>query len=446
MADYTKSVNFATKDSLPTGNPSKVVKGTELNTEFDNIATAVASKADLTESLVALTSVSGADTITASSADITAYTTNQPVGWIAAGNNTTAVTLNINGLGAKSVTKYGTTALAAGDIKSGMVCIAIYDGTQFQLIDVAQDATLTALAALDSTIGAVYQTAADSFSKAPLSGKNRIINGRMLVDQRYAGAAHTITAGAALAYTVDRWWAACTGADVTGQKVSTGYQFTGAASVTGIWFGQRIERWNSYDLAGGNATFQVNLANSLLTSVTWTAYYANTIDAFGTLASPTKTQIATGTFTVTSTLTPYSATFAVPAGAATGIEIVFSVGAQTSGTWVIGNVQFEKGSMATKYEIDDIELLHVRCMRYYEIASAKTGGYNTAGEHLRSTVYYTIKRATPTVTISTTEAVNAGTITVDQATSNSLRYLQAVTATGNSYSSSSLYIDSEMKS
>ena len=46
MSNYTKSTNFATKDSLPTGNPSKIVKGTEINTEFDNIATAIATKAD----------------------------------------------------------------------------------------------------------------------------------------------------------------------------------------------------------------------------------------------------------------------------------------------------------------------------------------------------------------------------------------------------------------
>jgi hypothetical protein len=47
MTDYVKSTNFASKDSLPTGNPSKIVKGTEIDTEFNNIATAVATKADL---------------------------------------------------------------------------------------------------------------------------------------------------------------------------------------------------------------------------------------------------------------------------------------------------------------------------------------------------------------------------------------------------------------
>src|SRR6056300_127266 len=46
MTDYTKATNFATKDSLPSGNPAKIVKGTEIDTEFNNIATAVATKAN----------------------------------------------------------------------------------------------------------------------------------------------------------------------------------------------------------------------------------------------------------------------------------------------------------------------------------------------------------------------------------------------------------------
>jgi hypothetical protein len=46
MSNYVKATNFATKDNLSSGNPLKIVKGTELNTEFDAIATAVATKAD----------------------------------------------------------------------------------------------------------------------------------------------------------------------------------------------------------------------------------------------------------------------------------------------------------------------------------------------------------------------------------------------------------------
>jgi flagellar basal body L-ring protein FlgH len=44
--NYTKSTNFAAKDALISGNAAKVVKGTELDTEFTNIQTAIATKAD----------------------------------------------------------------------------------------------------------------------------------------------------------------------------------------------------------------------------------------------------------------------------------------------------------------------------------------------------------------------------------------------------------------
>lgn len=46
MTSYTKSTNFATKDTLTSGDPLKIVKGTEINTEFDNIQIAVNSKSD----------------------------------------------------------------------------------------------------------------------------------------------------------------------------------------------------------------------------------------------------------------------------------------------------------------------------------------------------------------------------------------------------------------
>ena len=47
MSNYTKTTNFAAKDSLPSGNAAKIVKGTEIDTEFNNIATASATKADI---------------------------------------------------------------------------------------------------------------------------------------------------------------------------------------------------------------------------------------------------------------------------------------------------------------------------------------------------------------------------------------------------------------
>ena len=46
MADYIKITDYAAKDSLLTGDPGKLVKGSEIGAEFDAIETAIATKAD----------------------------------------------------------------------------------------------------------------------------------------------------------------------------------------------------------------------------------------------------------------------------------------------------------------------------------------------------------------------------------------------------------------
>ena len=53
MSDYAKTTNFASKDNLTSGNPAKIVKGTEIDTEFNNIATAIATKQDYDADLAA---------------------------------------------------------------------------------------------------------------------------------------------------------------------------------------------------------------------------------------------------------------------------------------------------------------------------------------------------------------------------------------------------------
>jgi hypothetical protein len=47
MVDFVKSTNFYAKDALVSGDPNKIIKGAEIDVEFNNIATAIASKADL---------------------------------------------------------------------------------------------------------------------------------------------------------------------------------------------------------------------------------------------------------------------------------------------------------------------------------------------------------------------------------------------------------------
>ena len=77
MSNYTKSTNFATKDSLSAGNALKRVKGAEIDDEFNSLATAIATKANSNNT--ALTGVPVAPTASASTNSTqiatTAYTT-----------------------------------------------------------------------------------------------------------------------------------------------------------------------------------------------------------------------------------------------------------------------------------------------------------------------------------------------------------------------------------
>lgn len=75
-----------------------------------------------------------ADAITLTpSPPITAYVAGMVLRWIASGANTTSATVAVSGLAAKALTRNGTTALRAGDIASGSMVTATYDGTRFIL-------------------------------------------------------------------------------------------------------------------------------------------------------------------------------------------------------------------------------------------------------------------------------------------------------------------------
>lgn len=214
MSDYTPSTDFASKDALLTGNPAKIVKGTEFATEFSAIQTAIATKFDSsnipevteggtgatsasaartnlkvvgqdgTEALI--TSVSGTNTITGTlSPAISAYVAGQTFRFVAAGANTGAVTLNINGLGAKAITKSGTTALEVGDIASGAAIQVVYDGTQFQLTSGAGGGAKAG--------GVLYENSTTLTSNYTLTtGKNAMMAGPLTVD---TGVTLTIPSG-----------------------------------------------------------------------------------------------------------------------------------------------------------------------------------------------------------------------------------------------------------
>jgi hypothetical protein len=120
------------------------------NNKFTGVAAGTAGTdsvnlAQVQGNVASLISVSGIDTITGSmSPTLTAYSTGAMYWFVASGTNTGAVTMNIDALGAKAVTRDGSTALIAGDIVSGQVAVIVYDGTRFQLQKANAFGTLTA--------------------------------------------------------------------------------------------------------------------------------------------------------------------------------------------------------------------------------------------------------------------------------------------------------------
>ncbi|MFI3197512.1 MAG: hypothetical protein QX196_04230, partial [Methylococcaceae bacterium] len=114
-----------------------------------------------------LTTIAGTDVITAVAPVLmSAYATGQVFHFIAVATNTTAVTVNINAIGAKSVKKTDGSALIAGDIINGATIQIVYDGTNFQFLnktttsgDVVGPASATdnAVARFDATTGKLIQ-------------------------------------------------------------------------------------------------------------------------------------------------------------------------------------------------------------------------------------------------------------------------------------------------
>ena len=80
---------------------------------------------------------------------ITAYASGQKVTFKSGSANTTASTLNVNGLGVKAIKKLHDQDVASGDIESGSIVTVVYDGTNFQMTSQVAAAGSFALSATD---------------------------------------------------------------------------------------------------------------------------------------------------------------------------------------------------------------------------------------------------------------------------------------------------------
>jgi len=221
-----------------------------------------------------LTSVSGTDTITAVAAiSMTAYAAGQTFRFIAAGANaTTGVTININGIGAKSITKNGTTALAIGDIVSGSIVEVTYDGTEFQVS--SQISSPTVLLSSNNT----------------WTGKQTFTGTTSVISSKFTNAIEAVTVSATAATGTINY-------DVTTQSV---LYYTSNASAN---FTMNFRASSGTSLNTALATGEAITVVFINTNGS-TAYYNNAITIDGTSVTP-----------------KYQGTVAWSAGQASGVDI-----------------------------------------------------------------------------------------------------------------------------
>ena len=134
MSNYIKATNFATKDALTTGNPLKTLSGTELDDEYTNIATAVATKAN-----------TSSPTLTGTPAAPTAATANNS-------------------------TQIATTAFAQAAIVAGVAAVTASDALKAPLASPALTGTPTAPTASVSTNTTQVATTAYVMAASPTLG------------------------------------------------------------------------------------------------------------------------------------------------------------------------------------------------------------------------------------------------------------------------------------
>ena len=308
---------------------------------------------------------------------------------------------------------------------------------------------------ISGTEGVTFNDASlQGAAASPFGLKNRIINGDMRIDQRYAG---TATANTIADYTLDRWGAnqSVTGKIIVQQNAAAvtppdGFNYylgvtsqSSYALLTGSYYfmQQNIEGFNVADLAWGTAnaktitlsfwvrssltgTFSGSLVNSGATRsypYTYTISTANTWEyKTVTIAGDTSgTWLTTNGVGVRVNFSlGTGATFSGTAGAWASAFYVAATGAtsvvSTNGaTWYVTGVQLEVGTTATPFERRLFSQELANCQRYYEksyelLTVPATNAYigmvhvsaasNGFADMLVMLNFNVQKRATPTMT------------------------------------------------
>jgi hypothetical protein len=280
MTDYVKSTNFTAKDSLPQGDANKVIRGSEFDTEFNAVATAIATKSN---------SAGPTFTGTATFANLTANGTVNFTGG--------SVTTNIDGGSIDGVTIGGSTP-GAGTFSSLVATTADINGGTLDGVTIggssAGAGTFSSLVAttgdinggtIDNTVIGGSTPAAGSFSTADIDGgtiDNTVIGG---------------TTPAAVSGTTGTFSGAVSGTTGTFSGAVSGTTGTFSGAVTGS--NLNISNWDTAYGWGDHST------QSYLTSVTFSDLDAGSITTSGETFANSDTQIPTNAAVRNWVLTTY---------------------------------------------------------------------------------------------------------------------------------------------
>jgi hypothetical protein len=374
-----------------------------------------------------LITVAGTNTLVGTSTPaITGYTAGQTFSFVVANTNTGAVTLDVDGRGAKNVTVQGTTALIANQLIAGSIATVLYDGTRFQLTSSSSNTLVTSNLTVDSING------------GQLAGtRNVLINGGMTIAQR--GLSFTSGANNDDAYTLDRWYILSDGNDVV--DVTAAIVTIGGSNFNAIGldvetankkFGiaQIVETLNCVDLVDNKqvtlsfkarVSSLAKLDNVKAAVVAWSGLAnlvtSDIVSAWGAEgANPTL--IANATYENTPTnlnVTTNWATYSVTATVDTAntknlIVFIWSdVTDTTLGDFLyITDCQLELGGRATPFERRSYGLELDLCQRYYEANTATSVFFSPSSATIMylPKTYHVTKRIDPT-----TAGVDIGTST-----------------------------------
>jgi hypothetical protein len=280
-------------------------------------------------------------------------------------------------------------------------------------------------------------------------GRNRIINGAMVIDQRNSGASVNSTDGL---YTLDRWRCGASASNafsVQRSSVSpvgfsnsllvTSLAATSLSTNSNFEMMQFIEGFNTFDLGWGTANAQtVTISFWVRSSLTGT-FGGSLMNATFNRSYPFSYTINSANTFEYKTVTIAGDTSGTWVGATNGIGIVVCFGlgvgtgrSGTAGAWSsnefysstgatslvgtngatfqITGVQLEKGSAATAFEYRQYGTELALCQRYYQELNCSPRLNAGACPGNQPTLVYslmTTMRATPTVSITTTN--NYGT-------------------------------------